>query len=93
MEANNTSAFNFRFKTGSRTELSKHAGGRAIDINPVQNPYIKGELVLPKSSEYDPEAEGTLCEDHPVVRTFLKLGWEWGGNWTSRKDYQHFEKP
>lgn len=93
MEANNTSAFNYRFITGSSTRISKHAHGRAIDINPVQNPYIKENTVLPKGAEYAPDIDGTLTGDHPVVRTFLRLGWEWGGNWTSRKDYQHFEKP
>jgi len=91
MDANNTSAFNYRLKTGG-SGLSKHAYGRAIDINPFQNPYIKGTTVLPQGSRYDPDAEGTLRADHPVVRTFLELGWEWGGNWTTLKDYQHFEK-
>ena len=93
MEANNTSAFNYRLITGSSGRLSKHAYGRAIDINPFQNPYIKGGTILPKGAKYDPHVDGTLTPDHPIVRTFLRLGWEWGGNWTSCKDYQHFEKP
>jgi hypothetical protein len=93
MAANNTSAFNFRLSTGSSTRLSNHAYGRAIDINPFQNPYIKGEVVLPQGATYDPNAEGTFTADHPIVRVFLQLGWEWGGSWTSLKDYQHFEKP
>jgi len=93
MEANNTSAFNYRVVTGSSGRLSKHAYGRAIDINPFQNPYIKGATILPEGSKYDPTDDGTLTPDHPVVRAFLRLGWEWGGNWTSLKDYQHFEKP
>lgn len=92
MEANNTSAFNYRLTTGS-SQISKHAYGRAIDVNPFQNPYIKGSTILPKGAKYDPSVAGTLTKDHPVVRTFLRLGWEWGGNWTSLKDYQHFEKP
>lgn len=92
MEANNTSAFNYRLTTGS-TQISKHAYGRAIDVNPFQNPYIKGSTILPKGAKYDPSVEGTLTRDHPIVRTFLRLGWVWGGNWTSLKDYQHFEKP
>ncbi len=92
MEANNTSAFNYRLIMGG-TGLSKHATGRAIDINPFQNPYIKGDMIIPKNSSYAPEIEGTLRSDHPIVLTFLRLGWEWGGNWTSLKDYQHFEKP
>ncbi len=93
MEADNTSAFNYRYVTGSGSRLSKHAYGRAIDINPSQNPYIKGDTVLPEGAKYDPDVDGTLTADHPVVRAFLQLGWEWGGNWISCKDYQHFEKP
>ncbi len=92
MEANNSSAFNYRLITGG-DRLSQHAYGRAIDINPVQNPYIKGDLVLPPGAQYDLAAPGTLTEDHPVTRAFLQLGWEWGGHWDTRQDYQHFEKP
>ncbi len=92
MAANNTSSFNYRMITGG-TKLSNHAYGRAIDINPVQNPYIKGDLVLPLGARYNPRIDGTLTADHPVTKAFLKLGWDWGGNWDTRKDYQHFEKP
>ncbi len=94
MIANNTSAFNYRLKTGGTT-LSNHATGRAIDINTVQNPYIKGKILLPPNGKYDPLAEGTLTADSPITKTFLRLGWTWGGNWTlpSATDYQHFEKP
>jgi peptidoglycan LD-endopeptidase CwlK len=92
MAANNTSAFNYREVTGG-TSLSKHALGRAIDINPVQNPYVKGKVTLPPNAKYDPETPGTLTADHPVTKAFLARGWEWGGNWKSLKDYQHFEKP
>ena len=89
---NNTSAFNSRNVAGTNT-LSLHAYGLAIDINPVQNPYIKGKLTLPPDAKYDPKAPGTLTEDHSVTKAFLARGWEWGGNWKSLKDYQHFEKP
>jgi hypothetical protein len=92
MEANNTSAFNYREVTGGG-RLSNHASGRAIDINPFQNPYIKGDLILPRGAKYDPSIAGTFTSDHPIVRAFLQLGWVWGGNWTSPRDYQHFEKP
>jgi len=91
MEANNTSAFNYREITGGG-QLSNHASGRAIDINPFQNPYIKNGVVLPHGAKYDPSFAGTFTSDHPIVRAFLQLGWDWGGNWTSPKDYQHFEK-
>ncbi len=92
MEANNTSAFNYREITGGG-RLSNHASGRAIDINPLQNPYIKNDIVLPHGAKYDPSIAGTFTSDHPIVRAFLQLGWVWGGNWTSPRDYQHFEKP
>ena len=92
MEANNTSAFNYREITGGG-RLSNHAYGRAIDINTFQNPYIKNGVVLPHGAKYDPGVGGTFTSDHPIVRAFINLGWDWGGNWTSPKDYRHFEKP
>jgi peptidoglycan LD-endopeptidase CwlK len=92
MEANNTSAFNYREVTGGG-RLSNHAYGRAIDINTFLNPYLKGNIILPHGATYDPRIAGTFTPDSPIVREFLRLGWDWGGNWTSPKDYQHFEKP
>lgn len=92
MIANNTSAFNYRQKTGGGS-LSNHAYGRAIDINTVQNPYLKGEILLPPNGSYRPNTRGTFDANHPIVRKFIELGWDWGGNWTTLKDYQHFEKP
>lgn len=92
MEANNTSAFNYREITGGG-RLSNHAYGRAIDINTFLNPYIKDGTVLPHGAQYDPNISGTFTSDNSIVRAFLQLGWDWGGNWTSPKDYQHFEKP
>ena len=92
MEANNTSSFNYREVTGGG-RLSNHAYGRAVDINTFFNPYLKGSLVLPRGATYNPKVEGTLTADSPIVREFLRLGWVWGGNWTSPRDYQHFEKP
>jgi len=91
MLANNTSAFNYRVVTGGNV-LSKHAYGFAIDINPLQNPYIKGDIILPSKAVYDPSAPGTLTVDCVIVKTFKRLGWVWGGDWKSLKDYQHFEK-
>ncbi|MDD2679650.1 MAG: M15 family metallopeptidase [Candidatus Omnitrophica bacterium] len=91
MLSNNTSAFNYRTVTGGKS-LSEHSYGFAIDINPVQNPYIKGSIVLPPNAVYDTAKAGTLTQDSPIVKTFIRLGWRWGGNWKSLKDYQHFEK-
>ena len=91
MLADNTSAFNYRTATGSK-HLSMHAYGFAIDINPAQNPYIKGNIVLPPGAVYDTAKPGTLGANSPIVKTFKRLGWTWGGDWKSLKDYQHFEK-
>lgn len=91
MLSNNTSAFNYRRATGSK-KLSMHAYGFAIDINPLQNPYIKRRIVLPPGAVYDIRKPGTLTYNSSVVKTFIRLGWTWGGNWKSLKDYQHFEK-
>lgn len=91
MKANNTSGFNFRNAAGSNV-LSKHAFGRAVDINPFLNPYIKNNISLPWGSQYIPDKPGTLTQKSPLVKAFLKLGWIWGGNWKTLKDYQHFQK-
>ncbi len=91
MRANNTSAFNYRPVTGAKT-LSNHAYGFAIDINPAQNPYIKNGVTLPPGAVHDGRKPGTLAPDSVIVKTFRSLGWTWGGDWTTLKDYQHFEK-
>jgi hypothetical protein len=91
MAANNTSSFNYRVVAGTST-LSAHATGRAIDINPAFNPYIRGADTEPPGAVYDPTRPGTLTATHPVTRRFLELGWTWGGDFVALKDYQHFEK-
>lgn len=92
MRVNNTSGFNYRETTGGGS-LSKHAFGYAIDLNPRINPYIRNGKMEPSNGEYDVAAPGTLTADHPLVQKFKELGWSWGGDWTTHKDYQHFEKP
>lgn len=92
MVDNNTSAFNYRKIDGSE-KLSNHSYGLAIDINPLQNPFIKGKKVLPKGAKYDKNEMGTIDSKSIVVKAFKEKGWQWGGDWKSRKDYQHFEKP
>ncbi len=83
---NNTSGFNYRRVEGTRV-FSRHATGRALDLNPLLNPYVG------RSSEpYRPEVKGTFTRESPVVQAFLRRGWKWGGLW-KQKDYQHFEKP
>ncbi|MBK7630180.1 MAG: M15 family metallopeptidase [Ignavibacteriales bacterium] len=91
MNDNNTTAFNYRKVKGSKV-LSAHSYGMAIDINPVQNPHIKGKLVQPLKGKYDPKVRGTILRDSKLVQEFVKRGWQWGGRWRSSKDYQHFEK-
>ncbi len=80
------------------TRLSKHAIGCAFDINPMQNPcfdYAEDGLsvkkVVPANGRHDPREPGTLYRAHPLVQLMLRLGWEWGGDWTTLIDYQHFQ--
>lgn len=91
MQDNNTSAFNYRFISGSRV-ISNHAAGLAIDINPALNPYIKNGDSLPENCIYDTTKAGTILSDSELVKEFKRRGWQWGGDWKSLKDYQHFEK-
>jgi hypothetical protein len=97
MAANNTSAFNCRDATGKPGIFSNHSWGRAIDINPLTNPYVKGDKVLPPAGrpylDRTRAFKGSLLKDGFVVREFEKAGWTWGGRWPDRQDYQHFEKP
>ncbi len=93
MAGNNTSAFNYRFVSGTE-RLSSHAYGRAVDINPYLNPVIYGNgHIDPSGALYDPGRAGTFSGTHPIVREFLNRGWRWGGNFRSSIDYHHFDKP
>jgi len=96
MEADNTSAFNCRAITGG-TRYSVHSYGKAIDINTVENPYVKGSLVLPASgAAYTDRSDvrpGMLVDGDRAVTSFTSRGFDWGGHWTSLKDYQHMEIP
>jgi hypothetical protein len=93
MAANNTSAFNCRRATGS-TSWSVHAYGRAVDLNPVQNPYVSGSYVSPPAgAEYLDRSwfrPGMVVPGRASLRAFTAIGWGWGGYWHSLKDYQHF---
>ncbi len=93
MAANNTSGFNCRRAYGS-TRWSQHAYGRALDINPVQNPYVTGggAVLPPAGREFvrrDGSRQGLITARGPVVTAFARVGWRWGGAW-SNPDYQHF---
>ncbi len=94
MAADNTSAFNCRTVAGT-TRWSEHAYGRAIDLNPIENPYVtdSGYVSPPAGGSFarrDRHAEGMVHRGGPVVAAFAAIGWEWGGNWPWPKDYQHF---
>ena len=77
--------------------FSNHSWGRAIDINPLTNPYVKGDLVLPPGGraylDRTKSFPGSILRDSYIVRRFEGAGWTWGGRWSDRQDYQHFEKP
>lgn len=93
MAANNTSAFNCRQVTGGTT-FSEHSYGRAIDLNPLVNPYVRGSTVLPPAgrqyADRSLDAAGMIHAGDEVVTAFGGRGWIWGGTWSSLKDYQHF---
>jgi len=94
MDADNTSAFNCRLVAGT-SRWSEHAYGRAIDVNPVENPYADsdGYVSPPAGAPYrdrSQRAQGLIHRRGPVVRAFADSGWKWGGDWSWPKDYQHF---
>jgi hypothetical protein len=93
MAANNTSAFNCRAVTGG-SSWSQHSYGNAIDINPVQNPYVSGSSVQPAAGRSylnrSVVRTGMIRGGDVVDRAFTAIGWSWGGRWSSPKDYQHF---
>lgn len=95
MEDNNSSCFNFRPVAGTG-HLSQHAYGRAIDINPLYNPYITSDGFVPvNAGDYvDRSAENPYKIDRNDLcyRLFDERGFTWGGSWNSVKDYQHFQK-
>lgn len=95
MADNNTSAFNFREITGGGG-WSNHAYGLAIDINPKINPYVSANAVHPANGvpyvNRTENVKGMIREGDALFNAFVSRGWSWGGDWTTLKDYQHFEK-
>lgn len=93
MAADNTSAFNCRPVAGT-ARWSQHSYGRAIDVNPVENPYLHGGKVEPPAGaahlDRTTPAPGLIRAGDPVVRAFAASGWIWGGTWSSSSDLQHF---
>jgi hypothetical protein len=95
MAADNSSAFNCRFINGQPGVWSQHAFGKAIDIDPIENPYVTGSGFVspPAGSPYadrSRQAAGMVHRGDPTVRAFSAIGWGWGGRWSWPKDYQHF---
>ncbi len=104
IDYNNTSAFNYRPSTDGSGRLSQHALGRAIDINPQINPYVNSNQVGSHSNakEYwsrdwknwsdETAQKAYIGPDAEIYKIFINHGWEWGGSWSSYRDYQHFQK-
>ena len=94
-DGNNTSAFVCRPARQS-TEWSEHAHGLAIDVNPFHNPYVRDGVVLPELAIAYRNREwrrpGMIREGDVVTRAFARIGWGWGGNWSSAKDWMHFSR-
>ena len=93
IEADNTSAFNCRYVDGT-TRWSEHAYGRALDVNPIENPYVSGGQTSHRASvpylDRSRRRAGMAYEGGMLVRAFDRLGWGWGGRWSGAQDYQHF---
>lgn len=100
MRANNTSCYCYRVVEGS-TKLSKHAQGLAIDINPLYNPCVRRKkdgtlLIQPATGKpyvnRNKNFKYKITKQDLCYRLFIEHGFQWGGEWRSLKDYQHFEK-
>jgi D-alanyl-D-alanine carboxypeptidase-like protein len=95
IEADNTSAFNCRYVDGT-TRWSNHASGRAIDVNPIENPYVSGGTTSHSASrpylDRSRRSPGMAYEGGALVRAFDRIGWGWGGRWSGTKDFQHFSE-
>ena len=95
LEADNTAAFNCRYAVAPGPKRwSAHAFGRAIDVNPVENPYLEGGRVRPRRGraflDRSRRRPGMAVRGGLLVRAFAGVGWAWGGRWTGSPDYQHF---
>ncbi|HEY7148173.1 MAG TPA: M15 family metallopeptidase [Gaiellaceae bacterium] len=95
LAADNTAAFNCRYAVapGPR-RWSVHAFGLAIDVNPVENPYLESGRVHPRAGKaYVNRSKirpGMAVRGGLLVSAFASVGWQWGGRWTGTPDYQHF---
>jgi hypothetical protein len=92
---NLSSSFNCRDATDSPGSLSEHSYGWAVDIDPLQNPYVRSDgsvlrAAVKPFTDRARQAPGMIRPGDVVVRSFAKIGWGWGGDWTTIKDYMHF---
>ena len=89
-----SSSYNCRPATDNPGSLSQHSYGWAIDINPLENPYVKDGHVLRRAAkpflDRTRQVPGMIHPGDVVVRAFAAIGWEWGGHWHTLKDYMHF---
>ena len=81
--------------TGPLEDFSQHSYGWAIDINPVQNPYVLPNgfvrnLMARRYVDRSRRLAGMIHDGDVVVRSFAAIGWEWGGRWSGGRDYMHF---
>jgi D-alanyl-D-alanine carboxypeptidase len=95
LQADNTAAFNCRYVIGPGPQRwSVHAYGEAIDVNPVENPYLESGRVHPRAGraylDRGRVRPGMAVRGGLLVRAFGAVGWQWGGRWTGSPDYQHF---
>jgi D-alanyl-D-alanine carboxypeptidase-like protein len=95
LAADNTAAFNCRYAVGpGPRRWSVHAYGLAIDVNPVENPYLESGRVHPRAGKaYLKRSNvrpGMAVRGGLLVSAFAAVGWKWGGRWTGTPDYQHF---
>ena len=97
LEADNTAGFNCRYAVAPGPKhWSAHAYGLAIDVDPVENPYVEGGRVHPRAGraylDRSRVRPGMAVPGGLLVRAFAAVGWQWGGRWTASPDYQHFSK-
>jgi hypothetical protein len=95
LEADNTAAFNCRYAVASGPKRwSVHAYGLAIDVDPVENPYLEGGRVHPRAGraylDRSHYRRGMAVRGGLLVSAFASVGWQWGGRWSGSPDYQHF---
>jgi hypothetical protein len=95
LEADNTAAFNCRYAVAAGPKRwSVHAYGLAIDVNPVENPYVEGGRVHPRAGraflDRSRYRRGMAVRGGLLVNAFASVGWPWGGRWSGSPDYQHF---